>query len=348
VGLLPVGFIPVELEGPHHLSADPAGQFVYVNLSEAVSGSGGGPHGAHGTGTIPGYVLRIGTADGLQSPVFARVDPNPGDNTLSADGSTLYVTHYDLVKLTRAASSGDLRQADTNLAVVETATMSVKQRVPLCPVAHGARLSADGTRLFSTCGTDELAVVHLDDPSLPVQRVPLPGTTESFHCSSCPYALGVAPDKTVWVSSLGAGGGSSGGGGVDVYDPVSGAFDPARHLGVCGRALFAAFGPDSGSGYQVYVPEQGGCGDVVHIYQPGAAGTAPTLVDNILLPAGTCLNAHMMRVSEDGASAQLVCEGDHVGPGSLVFLDLRARTVVGSAPLGVFPDGLVLVPARPQ
>src|SRR4051812_16490757 len=50
---IPIGFIPVELEGPHHVSADPTGQFLYVNLSEAVVNSGGGPHGAHGTGTQP-------------------------------------------------------------------------------------------------------------------------------------------------------------------------------------------------------------------------------------------------------------------------------------------------------
>ena len=49
---IPVGFNPVELEGPHHITPDPAGQYVYLNLSEAVIGSGSGPHGAHGTGII--------------------------------------------------------------------------------------------------------------------------------------------------------------------------------------------------------------------------------------------------------------------------------------------------------
>src|SRR4051812_41845528 len=37
VGRVPVGFNPVELEGPHHLAVDPAGKFVYVNLSLAVA-----------------------------------------------------------------------------------------------------------------------------------------------------------------------------------------------------------------------------------------------------------------------------------------------------------------------
>ena len=348
VGSVPVGFIPVELEGPHHLSADPAGEFVYVNLSEAVMGSGGGPHGAHGTGTIPGYVLKLSTADG-QMVGFARVDPNPGDNTLSADGHTLYATHYDLVKLAQAATSGDIRKADTNLAVVDTATMNVKQRVPICPLAHGVRIAGDGKTLYASCGTDEIAVVQLDTPTLSVRRVPLPGAAESWSCSNCPYALGVAPDGTVWVSSLGSSSnnGSQGGGSVDVYDPASGAFDPARHAGVCGRALFAAFGPGPGASpdYRVYVPEQGNCGDVVHIYQPGGPGSAPVPKGDIPLPAGACLNAHMLRISDDGKTAQLVCEGNHVGPGSLVFLDLEAQAVIASVPLGIFPDGLVFIPA---
>src|SRR6185369_12404144 len=61
---VPVGLSPVEPEGPHHVSAAPDGAFVYVNLSEAVLGGGSGPHGAHGNGTTPGFVLKLGTADG--------------------------------------------------------------------------------------------------------------------------------------------------------------------------------------------------------------------------------------------------------------------------------------------
>ena len=104
---IPVGFNPVELEGPHHITPDPAGQFVYLNLTEAVAGSGSGPHGSHGTGTIPGFVLKLRTSDGIQV-AFAQVDPNPGDLVTSPDGKTLYVTHYDLVKLGKGVQAGDL------------------------------------------------------------------------------------------------------------------------------------------------------------------------------------------------------------------------------------------------
>jgi YVTN family beta-propeller protein len=339
---IPLGFIPVELEGPHHLSADPAGAFLYVNLSEAVAGSGNGPHGAHGTGTIPGYVLKLETGNAA-IVASTRVDPSPGDNTLSADGKTLYVTHYDLTKWTMGAAMGDLRKGDSNLFAIDTETMAVKSRVPLCPAAHGARLSADETTLYATCGPDEIAIAHLG-AQVTVDRVLLPGATEGGGCDQCPYALSVAPDATVWVSTLGPNGGGSGGGGIHVYDPQAG-FDGARTVSLCGRAVFAAFTKlRPASDYRAYVPEQGTCGDLIRIYAPGGPGVAPVPAGTISLAPSDCLNAHMMLLSEDDRVGYLVCEGNHVGPGTLVFLDLEIGTVIGSVPIGIFPDGLTLVP----
>jgi hypothetical protein len=340
---IPVGFIPVELEGPHHLAVDPAGRFVYINLSEAVAGSGTGPHGSHGTGTIPGFVLKLSTKDGSQV-AFAQVDPNPGDLTVSPDGKTIYVTHYDLVKLGKMTPANP-RLGDSNLVVIDAATMSVTKRVALCPAAHGVRLTPDGKTLYSTCGADEIAIVDLTNPALtPIRKTLAANLTESPTCTRCPYALTIAPDATVWVSSLGPGAGTAGGnGGLDIYDPAQGDFDPARSATFArGRGLFAAFQGTAAS-YQAYVPEQNPAGDRVHVYsvvtgQPRVEGTA------IALDRATCLNAHMLTLSADGASGFLVCEGDHVGPGTFTFLDLRAPAVTSSTPLGVFPDGLVLIP----
>jgi hypothetical protein len=343
---IPVGFIPVELEGPHHATADPSGQFVYVNLSEAVVGSGSGPHGSHGTGIIPGFVLKIRTSDASQV-AFAQVDPNPGDLVITPDGKTLYVTHYDLVKLGKGVQAGDLRQGDSNLAVIDTALMTVTRKVPICPAAHGVRLSADSRTLYATCLTDEIAVVDVSDPNLPVQRVLLPNSSETPSCSHCPYALSVAPDGAVWVSSLGPGGGTTGGGSVNVYDPPAKAFDPARTVNFCGRTLFSAFAaaPGGAPGYLVYVPEQGGgCGDSVRVFGSGGPGQAPSTAGVIHFTRAECLNAHILNLSADGKTGYLVCEGDHVGPGSFAFLDLQTLTTTASVPLGVFPDGMVLVP----
>src|SRR5256885_2619259 len=262
---IPVGFIPVELEGPHHLVADPAGKFVYINLSEAVAGSGTGPHGSHGTGTIPGFVLKLSTKDGTQV-AFAQVDPNPGDLTISPDGKTIYVTHYDLVKLGKMTPANP-RLGDSNLVVIDTASMNVTKRVPLCPAAHGVRLTPDGKTLYSTCGADEIAIVNLSDPTLTPTLKLLPNLTETPTCTRCPSALTIAPDATVWVSSLGPGAGTANGnGGIDIYDPASGNFTTVRPPDFLhGPALFAAFQRTAAS-YLAYVPEQNPAGDKVHVY----------------------------------------------------------------------------------
>ncbi len=336
---LPVGFSPVELEGPHHLSVDPAGRFVYVNLSMAVAGSGSGPHGTHGGGTIPGYVVKIDVAT-ARAVAWAQVDRNPGDNALSPDGRTLYVTHYDLIRWIRGSTGGDLRAGDSNLVVVDTETMSVKQRIPLCPAAHGVRLTPDGNTAYATCGPDEIAIVDLTARPPVARRVLLPASRETTSCDRCPYALAIAPDGTVWVSCLGAGSGLGGRGSLQIFDPRSGQFDPASAVALRGSPVFATFVGAAGS-YRAYVPEQGAAGSVVRVYEPG---TPPREVQMLALEPEACLLAHMLVATPDGARGFLICEGDHRGPGNFVWMDLPRLTVIDSVRIGVFPDGVALVP----
>src|SRR5688572_22785540 len=73
-----VGLNPVDLEGPHHVIADPQAEYYYTALSNAVTITGSGPHGAHGSGTVDGYALKFRTRDhALVGRV--RIDRNPGD-----------------------------------------------------------------------------------------------------------------------------------------------------------------------------------------------------------------------------------------------------------------------------
>src|SRR5688500_14794765 len=85
IARVPVGRTPVEREGPHHVTADPSGEHYYVGISNYVPGTGSGPHGVHGAGTADGHVMKIRAADNL-TVASARVDRNPGDVRLTADG----------------------------------------------------------------------------------------------------------------------------------------------------------------------------------------------------------------------------------------------------------------------
>jgi hypothetical protein len=341
---LPVGFIPVELEGPHHLSADPAGRFVYVNLSLAVSGSGSGPHGTHGTGNVPGYVVKLDAATGRRVG-HVQVDRNPGDNLISPDGRTLYVTHFDLMAWNAGAKANDLRRGDSRLLMVDTETMSIRRSLPLCPAAHGAELSREGDTLYATCGPDQIAIVDLRSETANVRRVQIPGTVADGTCTLCPYALGVAPDDTVWVTALGANLGSNGRGGVFIYDPAldGGAFDPARRLALQGSAVFPAF-VAAGASYRVIVPVQGVGGDLLLTLDPGARGTPPVEVARLPFTPDVCLAAHMLEPARDGRRAWMICEGDHRGPGTFLWLNLDPLAVTAHVSIGVFPDGLIRVP----
>jgi YVTN family beta-propeller protein len=344
---VPVGFVPIELEGPHHLSVDPAGAFLYVNLSLSVPGAGSGPHGAHGTGAVKGFVLKLDAGDG-RVVGQVQVDRNPGDNLLSPDGKTLYVTHYDLLSWLPAASMNRPRDGDSRLAIIDTATMAARF-VTLCPAAHGLTLSADARTLYATCMPDQLAVLDVSRPDAQVQRIQLPQTSERASCAGCPYAMALAPDGRLFMGLLGAGNNANRGF-VWLFDTATGAFDPEPALRLCGGALFPAFGPPTASmpasGYTVYFPEQGACDDAVRVLEVDAPGAAPRDAARIELPATACRNAHAVHLAAGGRTALVVCEGDHVGPGSVVWVDTAARAVLSSTTVGVFPDDLELMPPR--
>jgi DNA-binding beta-propeller fold protein YncE len=342
---IPAGLEPIEPEGPHHLSASPDGTAVFVNISYSVVGGGGGPHGAHGNGTMPGFVLKLSTSDGTMM-AKALVDRNPGDNELSPDGATLYVSHYDLPAWTKGVATGNIRDGDSSLIAIDTTTMAVKWKVAICPAAHGLRLSHDGNTLYSTCAPDEIAVVDLTTSPVGVRRVPLPGFSEGEGCLRCPYAVSVAPDDSVWVASIGPSNGRDGQGGIDVYDPATGDFDPARKLNTLGRALFPAFAPTAtAGGYRAYVPEQqGAAGDFVRVYDIATGGAAAVEAAPITLARADCQNAHVIDIDAARNQARVVCEGDHTRPGSMVFIDIAAQSVSRSLQLGVFPDDIAVVP----
>ena len=324
---VPVGLNPVELEGPHHAAFSPRGDYYYVGLSYFVPGGGSGPHGNHGSGTADGYALKL-DAKTNRLVGSVRVDRNPGDLILSADGRTLYQTHFDLMKIQEAAKSGitDERKMDARLAILDADTMRRKAMVTVCPAPHAVRLSPDETRAYVACLSDEVAVVRLDTEGHPVTRIQVAqGAGTALAPKHEPYALTVSPtDGSVWVSSMKSRT-------VHVLDPASLTMQPARSVYFPGAPMFGAFSAD---GRTLYMPYQGV--DAVAVID---AATSTRTRDIALAPTG-CLNVHQVELTPDGKHGLAVCEGDHQGPGTLHVLDLASGTVVKTVKLGLFPDSV--------
>ena len=63
-------------------------------------------------------------------------------------------------------------------------------------------------------------------------------------------------------------------------------------------------------------------------------------------PPNLCTNAHAVRmIADEPGHAMLVCEGNHVQPGSLLKIDVATGAVLGTAHVGIFPDGVSFVGA---
>ena len=323
---IPVGFVPVEREGPHHVVADAAGEFYYVGISNFVPGSGSGPHGQHGSGTAEGHIMKMRVDDNtLVGSV--RIDRNPGDVRLTPDGSALLATHFDLLRVIDAAQNGieSGPELDSRLAIVDPVTMTRTALVSACPAAHGIGITPDSAHAVMSCVSDEVAIVDLVDDEHPVTRVVVldtPGTAAQPTCF--PYAVTMDGD-TAWTSCFN-------GGELIAIDVDAGALDGRRFQLLGGIGMFG----DVRDGVMA----------VAHQDQDGVSfidPLVPELLSFRLFSRDECLLPHVARFSEEGTEVLVVCEGDKSSPGSIVVLDAVApHDILASEVLGLFPDDIAI------
>ncbi|MBZ4398535.1 hypothetical protein VZQ01_22425 [Myxococcus faecalis] len=329
---VPVGLNPVELEGPHHTAVSPDGAFYYVGISNYVPGGGSGPHGAHGTGSDDGYCLKLDARDNRRVGAV-RVDPNPGDVIVSKDGKTLYQSHFDTLKIVEVARRGGTEEEmHARLAIIDAETMTRKAMLEVCPAPHAIRLSPDERTAYIACWSDEVAIVDLTALTEKPRRVKVaPGAGTAIAPRHQPYALTMSPTTgDVWVSSMASRE-------LQVLESATNTMNAARTIRLAGAPMFGDFSQD---GKTLYVPYQG---VEALLVIDAATGNIQREID--LAPEG-CLNAHQATLTPDGSHALVVCEGDHVGPGTLHAVNLADGAVVNTVRVGIFPDSVSILGGR--
>jgi YVTN family beta-propeller protein len=332
---MPVGLLPPEREGPHHGAAAADGKTFFVGLSNYVPGSGSGPHGSHGTGTVPGSLLKY---DALTGELIgeARVDRSPGDVRLTPDGAHVVQTHFDLVKIMDVdAAGGPIEDMYAPLAIVDAATMDVKL-VPVCPAPHGVAVSADSKTAYVACyASDEIGIVDLvshDVTRFHLGDAPITPTTPTYQ----PYAVSISPsDGTVWASDLKSGD-------LRIFDPATGVADPRSPIVVNGSPFFGQFSRD---GKYFYVAVQ--TSNTFVVVDTATGTVAATLP---LALAEVCRSPHAVLLTPDEKNALVVCEGDHITNGTVAVISIVNPTTPAVAKrieVGVFPDDAFWLEGQP-
>jgi DNA-binding beta-propeller fold protein YncE len=329
---MPVGFLPPEREGPHHGAVAADGKSFFVGLSNYVPGSGSGPHGSHGLGTVNGSLLKydVATAELIGD---VTVDKSPGDVRLTPDGKWVLQTHYDLKKIQDVdAAGGTIEDMYAPLAIIDAQTLALEM-LPVCPAPHGVQVAADSKTAYVACsGSDELAVVDLGTRQVtrfPVGTAPIDPTNPTYG----PYAVSVQPgDGTVWVSDLQSKD-------LRVFVPTAMAFHPPIVLS--GAPLFGQF---AGDGSYFFVPVQAPDAFVV------VEALTGHVVGELPFAAADCRAPHAVLLASDEKSAFVVCEGNHSDPGSVAIVDLsdpQTPVLKKSIPVGVFPDDAFFLKGTP-
>ncbi len=324
---IPVGLNPVEIEAPHHAAVSVDSKHWYTALSQYAPGTGSGPHGSHGTGTVDGTVLKLRTSDNVVVAT-ARVDRNPGDLVLSPDGKLLAVSHFDLALISDAAR-GVVASPNARIALLDAETLERVAMVPACAAPHGLMFSADGARLYVACYSDEVAVLDMKADGFPVTRVKVAGNAgDAFTARYQPYGLTLHRETgDVFISCLVNGE-------VRVLRGATLTIDSARTALVGGTPFIGDAAP---GGAELFIPHQGD--DRISVIEPSTGNILRTLP----LPRAQCTNVHQV-LALSAQRLAVVCEGNQLStPGSLLIVDAVSGAVQSATPVGLYPDWVGII-----
>jgi YVTN family beta-propeller protein len=329
LGTYPVGREPVTLDGPHHVVVSKASNAVYIGLSYPTQDTGQGPHAAHGSSVKSGYAQKLALSD-LSILGQTRVGNNPGEIVVSEDGKRVVTSHFDLLRA--VSNPSDIDMARATIAVIDSESMALvdspsPRTITTCVAPHGMVLSQpDGKTAYVACyGEDSIAIVDIDKGT--VERVPVAANVSGFgNPAYGPYSLAASPDGT----TLAIGNTIS----KDVrFFQMS---TQEMLLGQTMKFFSAPFFPAwSADGTQLVIPLQSP--DAVAIMDVATQQE----VKYRSFTTDECKWPHVVTRLPNNVYA-LTCEGDHYGPGKVLWLDPVTLETIYSQTVGVYPDALFL------
>lgn len=326
-----VGFHPADLDGAHGIRVSPTGQHWYVSIAH------GQPYGQI-------WKMETGTDQFVDT---ATVGLFPATMAATPDGASLFVVNFNL--------HGD--PIPSSVSAVFTPFMSEVSQIETCVMPHGSRVSADGTRHYSTCMmSDQLVEASVSGFEVS-RRMSLTAGREGpmamEHAGHDMSGAGEAGGSVGAAGAMASGGGMS----MDMSNPA-----------IC-KPTWVVLSPDDS---RIYVPCNGR-GDVLEIDAESLkvlrrfdVGGAPYNAD--ITPDGSTLVVtrkgassvaivdlrtgehdvvettqsvtHGVVVTPDGRYAFVTNEAVGATRGTVDVFDLATGTLTASAPLHYQPGGL--------
>lgn len=162
------GIMPTDVDGPHGVAMSPDGKFYYVTT-------------AHGTPF--GYLWKYATAnDSLAGRVM--LGNFPATAQVTPDGSFVYVVNFNLY--------GEM--VPSSMSIVSTDEMVEVARVTTCTMPHGSRINPQGTKQYSACMMDDMAV-EIDTRDFGVSRHFMVGKGKEKGMQGAPAQHRVVADQ---------------------------------------------------------------------------------------------------------------------------------------------------------
>src|SRR5205807_4465477 len=144
VKTVPVGIMPVDIDGPHNVTVSPDGKSYYVTI-------------AHGTPYGSLWKMSV-EADTLLGR--APVEMFPTTISITPDGDLAFVANSDFY--------GDHPRTNV-VSVIYTPQMVPLTSIAACDMPHGVKVNHAGTRVYVSCmNSDE--ILEIDRQSLAITR----------------------------------------------------------------------------------------------------------------------------------------------------------------------------------